>query len=65
MSPSSETSHDSASPGVVAKSSAALSVSVAYCSVQNSYSVTRNPEVTLSVSSGWVMPMVRTTSSSS
>ena len=41
VSPSSDASHDSARPGIVSKSSAALSVSVAYCRFHTSNAETR------------------------
>src|SRR4249920_1800646 len=56
VSPSSDASHDSARPGIVAKSSAALSVSVAYWRFHSSYDDTRYPAVTFGLSRSWSSP---------
>ena len=63
--PGSFSSHDSARAGIGAKSSDALLRRVANWTFQNSYSLTANPTVGLSVSHGWVRPMMRVTSPSS
>jgi hypothetical protein len=59
--PSAEPSHDSARPGVVAKSFAALSVRVAYYMFQASKAATVTPRSGFMLSIPCVMPMVRTT----
>jgi hypothetical protein len=58
VNPSSDSSHDSARPGIVSKSAAALSVSVAYWRVHSSYDDTRNPAVTFGLSRSWSKPTV-------
>src|SRR4051812_48229098 len=56
VSPSSDAFHDSARPGIVLKSSAALSVSVAYWRFHSSYDATSTPTVTLGLSRSCVLP---------
>src|SRR3954467_11532214 len=59
--PSAEPFQDSARPGMVAKSLALLSVSVAYCMFHASKAATVTPRTGFMLSMPWVMPMVSTT----
>ena len=62
--PSLDSTHDSANPGTVEKSSADLLVRLAYCRFHTSNSGTRYPTVTFGDDMSWSSPIVIVTGSS-